>query len=193
LYLLIETMLTQSAASASGICATQIAKLAGLKVIGILDLEKSGQRMLRHGADLLIDRQDTARAASIIRGVTKGKLRFGLDAIGKETAGLLAGTLQENDKNGKKSHLVGLTGLPKVRPEGVTFHTVPIKSFHEAPEVGENLMIWLEKLLEHGLLSTPDIEIAPGGLHGINDALDRLRDGSVRGPRIVVPLSAGYV
>ena len=39
-------------------------------------------------------------------------------------------------------------------------------------------------------MATPDIELAEGGLHGINAALDRLRDGSVNGPRIVVPLNS---
>lgn len=68
------------------------------------------------------------------------------------------------------------------------YHSVPIKTFHEAPELGEAMMLWLEKLLEERLLLTPDMETAEGGLLGINDALDRLRDGSVNGPRIVVPL-----
>ena len=49
-------------------------------------------------------------------------------------------------------------------------------------------MIWLEMLLKQNMLSTPEIEIADGGLEGINAALDKLRDGSVNGPRIVVPL-----
>lgn len=177
-------------ATATGICATQLAKLAGLRVICILDVAKSGKRMLRHGADLLVDRLDTARAAAIVHAVTDGQLRFGIDAIGKESATLLAGAMQASGP--KTSHLVGLTGLPKPRPDGIICHTVPIKSFHEAQTIGESLMVWLEKLLEERLLATPEIEVAEGGLKGINDALDRLRDGSVNGPRIVVPLSKGY-
>lgn len=146
--------------------------------------------MLKHGADLLVDRLDTARAVAIVRGITKGKLRFGLDTRGKESAALLATTLSNDFSAEQESHLIGLTGLPKESTPGVKYHTVPIKAFHEAPEVGEALMVWLEKLLEHGLLATPDIEVAKGGLQGINDALDRLRDGSVNGPRIVVPLES---
>lgn len=143
--------------------------------------------MLKHGADLLVDRLDTDRAVTIVRGVTDGNLRFGLDTRDKESATLLATALSRHEK-AKQAHLVGLTGLPKTPLEGVKYHSVPIKAFHEAPEVGESLMIWLEKLLDAGLLATPDIEIAGGGLQGINDALDRLRNGSVNGPRIVVPL-----
>lgn len=145
--------------------------------------------MLRYGADLLIDRLDTARAISVIRSITKGRLRFGLDTRGKESAALLAQAMQAPNEGSKnRAHLIGLTGLPKEPVNGAVHHSVPIKVFHEAPQVGEDMMIWLEKLLEQKLLMTPDIEIADGGLEGINDALDRLRDGSVNGPRIVVRL-----
>ena len=181
-------MLTETGSSASGVCAVQLAKLAGLKVIAVVDVATNGERMLKHGADLLVDRLDPERAIEIIKAVTRGKLRFGLDTRGKESALLLARAMQQGDNSEKRAHLVGLTGLPKEKIEGVVYHSVPIKAFHEAPQVGEGMMIWLEKLLEQRLLATPDIEVAEGGLLGINAALDRLRDGSVNGPRIVVPL-----
>ncbi|CZT01008.1 related to oxidoreductase [Rhynchosporium agropyri] len=175
--------------SASGCCAVQLAKLAGLKVIAIIDVARNGERMLKHGADLLVDRLDSDRAVEIVKSITKGKLRFGLDTRGKDSAKLLASVMQAACKDDTtRAHLVGLTGIPKEPTDGVVYHSVPIKAFHEAPTVGEGLMIWLEKLLDLNLLRTPDIEIAGGGLEGINAALDRLRDGSVNGPRIVVPL-----
>lgn len=163
--------------------------MAGLKVIAIIDVEKNGERMLKHGADLLVDRVDPERAIQIVKAVTKGKLRFGLDTRGKESAGQLARAMHQSPEGERRAHLVGLTGLPKEPIEGIVYHSVPIKAFHEAPQVGEGLMVWLEKLLEQKLLATPDIEVAEGGLQGINAALDKLRDGSVNGPRIVVPLT----
>lgn len=144
--------------------------------------------MLKYGADMLVDRIDTERAISIVRSVTKGRLRFGLDTYGRESAKLLARAIQGKDQeHGTRGHLVGLTGLPKEAIDGIVYHSVPIKSFHEAPQVGEGLMVWLEQLLEQNSFSMLDIEVAPGGLEGINAALDRLRDGSVSS-RIVVPL-----
>ncbi|QSZ28695.1 hypothetical protein DSL72_003195 [Monilinia vaccinii-corymbosi] len=175
--------------SATGCCAVQLAKLAGLKVIAVIDVARSGERMLKHGADLLVDRFDTDRAISIVKGITKGKLRFGLDTRGKESTALLAQTMRSVGIEGKRAHLVGLTGLPKEPTPGVLYHSVPIKTFHEAPKIGEELMVWLERLFEHNRIATPEIEVAHGGLQGINAALDRLRDGSVNGPRIVVPLA----
>jgi NADPH:quinone reductase-like Zn-dependent oxidoreductase len=184
-------ILTLLGSSASGCCAVQLAKLCGLKVMAVIDVARSGERMLRHGADLLVDRLDTERAVSIVKSITQGRLRFGLDTIGKGTAALLAEAMRMEDGGGEiRAHLVGLTGLPKQPANGVVYHTVPIKVFHEAPQVGEGLTVWLEKLLQQRLIATPDIEVADGGLGGINDALDNLRSGKVNGPRIVVPLRA---
>lgn len=175
--------------SASGCCAVQLAKMAGLKVACVLDVAKHGERLLKYGADLLVDRLDTGRAVTILRSITKGRLRYGLDTSGKESAALLASTLQQtHESSTTRSHLVGLSSLPKERVDGVVYHSVPIKLFHEAPEIGEAMTLWLEKLLEHSLLATPDRELASGGLSGINEALDRLRDGSISGPRLVIAL-----
>ena len=163
----------------------QLAKLAKLRTICIVDVARYGERLLEAGADLLVDRLDTERAIAIIRGVTKGQLRFALDAVGGETAG----KLQEAIGGAKlKSHLVGLAGLPKVMAENVLHHQVPIKAFHDVPKIGESLMTWLERLLLANRLMAPQVETAVGGLSGINQALDQLRDGSVTGKRLVVSL-----
>lgn len=149
-------------------------------------MAKYGERLLTAGADLLVDRFDTDRAVSIIRGVTRGQLRFGLDAVGSETASLLQSTLSSSHE--QKSHLAGLTGLPKTAAENVVHHQVPIKVFHDFSEVGETLMTWLERLLLSGKFLAPAIEVADGGLEGINKALDCLRHGTIKGKRIVVPV-----
>lgn len=170
--------------------AVQLAKLAGLQVICVADLVRHGARLNRLGADVLVDRQDSGRAVEIIRSVTRGQLRFALDTVGKETAGYLQESLAGQPEN-TQAHLVGLTGLPKSSLPGVKHHSVPIKVFHITPAVGEPIMAWLEKLLASKVLAPPDVDIAHGGLEGINDALDQLREGKVSGKRIVVPLGNG--
>jgi hypothetical protein len=135
-----------------------------------------------------VDRLDTNRAVEIIRGITDGRLRFGLDTIGRETATIMQRALFTSEGDGPRSHLLGLTGIPKERIPCVTYHTVPIKIFHLSEIVGENLTTWLETLLQSKALILPEIVRAEGGLAGINDALEKLRDGSVSGKRIVVAL-----
>lgn len=88
-----------------------------------------------------------------------------------------------------RSHLVGLTGLPKTDiPEDVTLHHVPIKLFHEVPEVGEALSAWCERLLVKGLLVPPDVLGTVDGLGAINEGLDRMRRREISGGRLVAVL-----
>ena len=173
--------------STTGQLALQLAKLAGLKVACIADLAKGGQRLAELGADFMVDKYDSARAIEILKAVTGVKLRFGVDCTSKETTEHLQQALQQSD-SGLKSHLLGLAGMPKVAVAGVVHHKVPIKLFHESPEYGEALMQWLEELLIAKSLKLPEVDIAEGGLAGVNDALDLLRSGNVGGKRIVVPV-----
>ena len=177
----------ETASSNTGSMALQLAKLTGLRVICVADVVRHGSRIVDLGADVLVDRQDPSRAVEIIRSVTKGKLRFTLDIVGKETATHLQESLQRSNGD-KKAHLVGLTGLPKVRLPGVKYHSVPIKVFHSVPALGQAVMRWLEQLLVAKGLEPPDVAIADGGLEGINEALDRLRNGTVSAKRVVVPI-----
>lgn len=173
------------ASSATGLIALQLAKLAKLRTIGIVDVAKHGSWLSKFDVDLLIDRQDTDRAVEIIRGTTQNRLRFALDTVGKSTAETLQKTLATERGI---SHLVGLSGTPKEAPDGIKYHAVPIKAFHEIQELGESLMKWLEKLLLAQKIVGPEVQIADGGLTGVNGALDTLRKGTAAGRRLVVPL-----
>uniref|UniRef100_A0A093UUL9 Zinc-type alcohol dehydrogenase-like protein C2E1P3.01 n=1 Tax=Talaromyces marneffei PM1 TaxID=1077442 RepID=A0A093UUL9_TALMA len=185
------------ASTTTGYITLQIAKLCGLKVICIADIARHGQRLHALGADILVDRHDTDRAVDIIRGVTNGQLRFGIDIVGRETATILEKALSqptEGGNNEPRSHLLGLTGSPKEKKVGIIYHTVPIKIFHESPQVGEGLVLWLEDLLGSNALIPPEVVIRDeGGLSGVNDALDLLRSGEVSGKRIVVDLKKGDI
>lgn len=81
---------------------------------------------------------------------------------------------------------MGLTGVPKEKADGIVFHSVPIKLFHEVPFIGLTLMNWLEKALETEAIALPEVEHAEGGLEGINAALDRMRNGEISGRRLVI-------
>lgn len=177
------------AGSTTGQLALQLAKYAGLKVACVADLAKGGSRLSELGADFMVDKHDGKRAVEIIRAVTGGKLRFGFDINGKESAEILQQCLTSST-SGPKSHILGLTGLPKESPNGVVQHKVPIKLFHEDQTVGEELISWLEQLLIAKSLKLPEVEVADGGLAGVNTALDRMRSGAVGGKRIVLPVGA---
>lgn len=152
--------------------------------------------------DMLIDSHDEGRAVQIIRSAIGSKAKFGIDTRSKESAGLLAQALQQpsttkslsppstppSDSKGLRSHLVSLAGSPKQKDPNVVWHALPIKLYHELPEVGRPLSLWLETLLEKGVLAFPRILDVEFGLHNVNNALDRMRRGEVRGGKLVVKL-----
>lgn len=174
--------------STSALLISEIAKLAKLKVILLADSVKHGGRLSEREGSIIVDSHDPVRAIEIVRSITKGKLRFAVDTVGKETAGHLAAMLAADTQEGKRAHLVGLTGIPKETAEGIVSHSVPIKLFHEVPSIGLALMKWLERALETDAIALPEVEHAKGGLDGINAALDKMRRGEISGRRLVVPV-----
>ena len=156
-------------------------------MIAVADKERDEARLIALGAEVVVGRDDPAQAIETIVSAAGGGLRFGLDAVGKETSTFLQEALRRSEGN-KRRHLVGLTGLPKERVPEIQYHSVPIKVFHNVPLIGELATSWLERLLVEKVVQTPDITVASGGLQGINGALDELRKGSVSGNRIVVPI-----
>ncbi|KAL7969167.1 GroES-like protein [Trichoderma sp. SZMC 28014] len=195
--------------STSANITVQLARLAGLRVITIVDTAKHGIRISGSSAerpDLLIDSHNTDRAIDIINKSVGSQLRFALDTRGRDSATVLLEALTRQkrlndappsppqtprDFKTQTSHLVGLTGLPKeAAPEGIAYHTVPIKLFHSVPAVGEALVLWLERLLEQGLIKPPPIIGVESGFDGVNKGLDRMRSGEISGGRLVVDLLA---
>lgn len=65
---------------------------------------------------------------------------------------------------------------------------MPLKLFHEVPEVGKALTEWMERLLHSGQLGAPRILGNHSGLADVNNALDRMRNGEIRGGKLVVTI-----
>ncbi|GAP85856.2 putative zinc-binding dehydrogenase [Rosellinia necatrix] len=183
--------------------ASQLARLAGLHVLLIANQAKHGMRLARDSAlrpDLLVDSHDQARAVDIIQGSLSGKLRFGLDTQGRDSAEALGrsmktreaamGSIPTPPRTPTTTHLVGLAALPNVPATGgLIYHRVPIKLFHEVPQVGSAITLWLETLLGKGVITLPDVLAVEEGFSGVNRGLDRMRRGEISGGRAVVDVS----
>lgn len=195
--------------STSASIAVQLARLVGLKVALVVDNAKHGLRISESPIlrpDLLVDSHDPERAVAILRANTNGKLRFGIDTRGRDTAELLLRALGPGAKRAAQvnsppstppsepiipAHLVGLSGLPKgEQPAGIIFHTIPVKLYHEVPEIGEALSSWLERLLATRAIVPPRIIDIEDGLHNVNKGLDRMRKGEISGGKLLVELEA---
>ncbi|RMZ74923.1 hypothetical protein DV738_g5678, partial [Chaetothyriales sp. CBS 135597] len=172
------------ASSTVGFIALQLAKRAGLRVVCVANVVKHGAFLLDAGADALVNKNDP-EAVEAVRGITQGKrLRYGFDAVGKETAQQLQATFAADETS---SHLVCLVATPKETVEHVRYHKLPMKLFHESREVGRALMLWLEELLSHhdnGLILPKTDLHSSTGLQAVNAALDRLRHGHYWVPNV---------
>jgi hypothetical protein len=73
--------------------AKQIARLARMNIISVVDSAKHGRRLSTTEAvrpDLVVDSHDPQRAIEVIKANAGAGARFGFDTIGKETAGHLS-------------------------------------------------------------------------------------------------------
>lgn len=190
------------ASATSANLSIQLARLAGLKIALVVDQAKHGSWLIDGvQPDLLVDSHDPARAEEIIRATIGKKARFGIDTRGKESASRLVSSLSATESSqslsppstppnaaqrGLRNHIVGLTGLPKEAPEETVLHNVPIKLFHDVPEIGAALSSWLERLLEEGKVVPPRIIDVEYGFERVNEALDRMRRGEISGGKLVV-------
>lgn len=171
--------------STSALFLSQIARLAGLNVILVVDVAKHGARLGAMGWRYLVDSLDADRAVEIIRGITGGRLLLAIDTVGKDTAFCLAKGLTNDSP--RPAHLVALAALPKQpAADGVVYHSVPMKLFHEVPGVGRALMSWLQQALAASAITLPEVTSVKGGLGSVNGILDRMRQGAVSGRRMVV-------
>ncbi|KAL6852110.1 hypothetical protein J3F83DRAFT_570257 [Trichoderma novae-zelandiae] len=205
-----EWLLIYGASTITGQIAIQLAKLGGLKVVGVADLSKYKQRLQTLGTDLLVDGSDLDQAKRDIKRLIPGSLRFAIDTVGPETAEWCQQVLAERTSSryccpgketptnpspvnpatrgggSKLSHLVALTGKPGTFNPNIQVHTVPIKLFHTSQYVGGHLSKWLYELLDTNKLQPPEVEFVPGGLDAINGALERLSQGKTSGKRLVI-------
>ncbi|SCV71507.1 BQ2448_3095 [Microbotryum intermedium] len=169
----------------SGYLATQLARIAGLRVIAVASKERHEERLRAVSIEHVVDREDPIAAIAEIREITGGSLRYAIDCVGKTSA---SHALEALSWSGD-AYLVGLSGLPKTARSGVRLCEVPIKTFHTNAAVGSGLMRLLEELIDNNELVLPAVEVIYGGLEAVNDGLDRLRRGECAFGRIVVRTS----
>ncbi|KAJ6781647.1 hypothetical protein PWT90_01397 [Aphanocladium album] len=190
----------------SAYLSIQLARLAGLKVAVIVDQARHGFWLSNDSharPDLLVDNSDPNRAVEILSATLGDKLYFGIDTNGTASASYLLQALRRPSRQNqspsppptppsrteRRAHLLGLAGLPKTEySKDLQMHAVPLKLFHDVPEVGRALTEWMERLLHSGQLRAPRILGNHFGLADVNKALDRMRNGEIRGGKLVVTI-----
>ncbi|KAL7921430.1 hypothetical protein ACQKWADRAFT_126124 [Trichoderma austrokoningii] len=206
-----EWLLVYGASTITGQIIIQLAKLGGLKVVGVADLSKHRQLLQSFGTDILVESSNLDQAKREIKQLVPGSLRFAVDTVGPETAAWCQQVLAERTSSrycrpgyetptnrlssaymatrgggSKLSHLAALAGAPSTHSPNIQVHTVPIKLFHTSQDVGNHLSQWLYELLDLHQLLPPEVDSMTGGLDAINGALEILKQGKTAGKGIVI-------
>jgi NADPH:quinone reductase len=193
------------ASSSVGAYALQLAKLSGLYTIAVAGKGLPYVESL-HCADVLIDyrKGEQATVAAIKKAVTDkfgadAKLEYAYDAISENgSMQLLAKAL---DNKGKIAIVLPRDPTHKLRQvsssnEQTTFDELPetvvtvessVPSAHDKDkDFASKYFILFGRLLEEGLFKTNRPKVLPGGLLGIEEGLQLLKNGQVSAEKLVV-------
>ncbi|GAA6059781.1 hypothetical protein JCM10212_003676 [Sporobolomyces blumeae] len=182
-----DALCVYGAATTVGVYVTQLAKMAGLTVVGVagssIDVAKS------YGCDEVIDYRGKSieQLGDEILNAAGGRVRYVYDAVsehGSPEASILA--LGKNG-GGKYTHVLPLSD--EVRndlPSGVTLHhTVCDTAYGKDQAHCEKYFDLLGEWLDQGKFRSQRVEVVPGGLEGVKDGLRMLQDGKVNGKKLV--------
>jgi NADPH:quinone reductase-like Zn-dependent oxidoreductase len=164
--------------------AIQFSKQAGLNVIAVCS-ERTSHLVQSLGADHVIirDGKSNELIAEEIRHIGGDDIIHGLDLVGPKTA---AAGITALSKNRECSFApLAMMSQSQAVPDKVKILNVEMKQF----VLDESCAVYaqrLNQLVESGMVTLPVIEVVGVGLHTVEDALRRMKEGSMEGKKLVV-------
>ncbi|RPD66606.1 GroES-like protein [Lentinus tigrinus ALCF2SS1-7] len=191
-----EWVLIYGGSSGVGLCAIQLARLSGYKVITTAS-PRNHELLKSLGADVTIDYHDPDVVAKI-KQVTGDTLKYALETIGDEethkvaieaigpSGGRVVGlNLMASKETGRKDVTITETLLYSV--SGRPFSLGPMQ-FPAAPEDRTHMAAFLKKLPQYvleGALKPIPVKLWEGGLEAIPSGFQYMREGKVSAEKIV--------
>ncbi|KAH9984704.1 GroES-like protein [Xylariaceae sp. FL0662B] len=179
-----EWLLIWGGSTVTGQFATQLAKLSGIQVVTVNSAET---KLISEnlGANYVVVRDDKTNEALVdeIRSVTNGRITRVIDLVGPKTAAL---ALDVVSKDAPVSFApLAMMSSSQATPGNVTVHTVEMKQF----VLDRSNVCYTEelgKLLEDGKIILPELHLIEGGLHVVQESLEILKKGKMKGRKLVV-------
>lgn len=182
-----EWLLIWGGSTITGQFATQVASKAGFKVITVAS-QATKDISLRMGASHVVvrDGKSDMKLVEEIRSVSGSQIRRVIDLVGPKTAALALQTVSATEP----VHFAPLAMASKdqITPANVTEHTVEMKQFVLNPDCMKYSQT-LNRLIEAGDLTVPELNVIEGGLHDIIRGLHSVKSGNMGGKKLVVTLS----
>jgi NADPH:quinone reductase-like Zn-dependent oxidoreductase len=190
-----EWLLIYGGSTATGSLGIQFAKLAGYKVITTCS-PRNNDFVKSRGADVVFDYNDPECGAKI-RELTGNKLRYAWDTISLESSAKVCDQALSSDT--ASCHYGAILGIGSPREglnkTGTIMYTMFGEEFEKGPskypaskddyEFGKMWMDLTEKLVAEGKLKPHPKRLGAGGLEGVLDGMQEMKEGKVSGEKLV--------
>jgi NADPH:quinone reductase-like Zn-dependent oxidoreductase len=180
-----EWLLIWGGSTVTGQFATQVAAQSGLKVITVNSAStKALSERLGASHVVIRDGKTDDEIVAEIRQATHGAyITRAIDLVGAKTAAVVLRAVSA-ERPVEFAPLAFMKSDQEV-PANVTAHTVEMKRFVLDVE-SKRYADELNKLLDAGKLVIPDIHLLEGGLEVVQEGLDLLKKGDLKGRKLVV-------
>jgi NADPH:quinone reductase-like Zn-dependent oxidoreductase len=190
-----EWVLIYGGSTATGSLALQFAKLAGYKVITTCS-PRNNDFVKSHGADEVFDYNDPQCGAKI-RELTGNKLKYAWDTINLEDSAKICDEALSTDSASCRYGGVLRTKSPRegVKSTNTIMYTMYGEEFQKGPNVTpaskddyEFAKMWMgltEKLVAAGKVKPHPKKVGTGGLEGVMDGMQQMKEGKVSGEKLV--------
>ncbi|GKZ79290.1 hypothetical protein AnigIFM56816_003175 [Aspergillus niger] len=188
-----EPILVYGGATATGTLAIQFAKLSGYEVITTCSPETE-ELVKSRGADHVFDYKSPG-AADKIREVTQDQLKLVLDTISTEETAAFCGRAMSSQGGDYTAMIDSKVPRVDVRSrwtlgytlfgEELTFRGVHIPAKPEDRAFAAEWIGKAAKLLADGKVVPHPVQLGSGGLQGVIEGLNFLREGKVKGCKLV--------
>lgn len=179
-----EWLLVWGGSTVTGQFATQIANLSGIKVITVNSTEtKSLSERLGASHVVVRDGKGDDELVDEIRQVTGDRVTRAIDLVGPKTAALALKAVSQAKPVAFAP--LAMMANSQVVPENVEVHTVEMKQF-VLDKSNVRFTEELGKLLESDKIALPELHLLDGGLHSVQEGLELLKKGNLKGKKLVV-------
>ena len=194
-------ILIYGGSTATGTLGIQCAKLAGYKVITTCS-QRNNDLVKSRGADEVFDYNDP-ECGSKIRNFTDNKLKYAWDTVGVDESSKICGEALSSNAEGCHYGTILRNKFPRedVKYTSTIMYTVFGERFekfgHEFPanqddyEFGKMWFGLVDKLTNEGKLEPHPAKLGEGGLEGILKGLEEMKQGKVRGEKMVYQIQRG--
>ncbi|TDL25380.1 GroES-like protein [Rickenella mellea] len=176
------------AATNVGAFAVQLAKRAGLHVIGVAGSTSYAKSM---GVDELVNyKEENNLESALVKAAKSREVSYAYDCVSENgSILLLARVLSKTsaDGKGKVNHILHLAdGESKQIPNGIEpVLTWVDTAYGEYVEFAAKYYRLLGRWLDEGSFKPSRVRLVPGGLAGVGEALKELQEGKVHGEKLV--------